>query len=559
MTCWTVLGLPDDADKRSIKRQYASLLKQHRPDEDPEGFQRLREAYEQALQWADWRMQEEQDEAPALLDEAPLQARLQTPMQDPQTCTDAPSPARQLAEQCLESISSNNLKERLDQARRYDCERQFEHALLEYCLAGEEPGDLTDAAIEQLHWLTLWQHDDLPGAAMEQLRERLMERAAAQLTANVRDQQRFTELARSLDAAPWLQTLDGRQWLTERLAITLLQAPVWSQRLFDAVCARQGWKQTGQRSACPEPWWSQLLARSHRETFREEQLRLAQSVDTSECRAARMLFRPMNEDSRVQLSMSFSEADWNACEALYRTVQFRYPELLDEVSQLDPEGWRPLRRATSVLPVPVAIVVTSAGLSWFNEYQLGGAFYTSVADMLLRALLLMVLGLGLAALCKRLAQRTWRLDNWLNARCGRWLSLRRPTPLPIRESLWVWLLAALIYLIGGLWAAATYVGVLAVMAAWSRRVIPEHWVHRVYRIGAIIPRTLLPGVLIGALVPLVLLGAALSKNQPLGVNQGLQAWPQRVCAARQATATPCPEGFSRSQWYKTDAQQVSRP
>ncbi|WP_419735890.1 hypothetical protein [Pseudomonas sp. COR18] len=51
MSCWEVLGLPSDADPRSIKRQYASLLKRTRPDDDPEGFQRLREAYEQALDW----------------------------------------------------------------------------------------------------------------------------------------------------------------------------------------------------------------------------------------------------------------------------------------------------------------------------------------------------------------------------------------------------------------------------------------------------------------------------------------------------------------------------
>jgi hypothetical protein len=54
MSCWTILGLPADADTRSIKRQYATLLKQTRPDEDPEGFQRLREAYEHALSIKEW-------------------------------------------------------------------------------------------------------------------------------------------------------------------------------------------------------------------------------------------------------------------------------------------------------------------------------------------------------------------------------------------------------------------------------------------------------------------------------------------------------------------------
>jgi len=47
-----VLGLASDADERTIKRAYAAKLKTVRPDEDPEGFQRLNEAYRAALQRA---------------------------------------------------------------------------------------------------------------------------------------------------------------------------------------------------------------------------------------------------------------------------------------------------------------------------------------------------------------------------------------------------------------------------------------------------------------------------------------------------------------------------
>lgn len=45
------LGLTPDADEQAIRRAYALLLKKHRPDEDPIGFQRLHDAYQQALQW----------------------------------------------------------------------------------------------------------------------------------------------------------------------------------------------------------------------------------------------------------------------------------------------------------------------------------------------------------------------------------------------------------------------------------------------------------------------------------------------------------------------------
>ena len=39
---WTLLGLSADADVRSIKRRYAQLLKDTRPDDDADAFQRLR-------------------------------------------------------------------------------------------------------------------------------------------------------------------------------------------------------------------------------------------------------------------------------------------------------------------------------------------------------------------------------------------------------------------------------------------------------------------------------------------------------------------------------------
>jgi hypothetical protein len=48
-----LLGLPMDADAASIKRAYARLLRSTRPDDDPEGFQRLHAAYKAALAFAE--------------------------------------------------------------------------------------------------------------------------------------------------------------------------------------------------------------------------------------------------------------------------------------------------------------------------------------------------------------------------------------------------------------------------------------------------------------------------------------------------------------------------
>lgn len=46
---WQLLGLEKTRDVAAIKRAYAQRLKDTRPDDNPEGFQRLRGAYERAL------------------------------------------------------------------------------------------------------------------------------------------------------------------------------------------------------------------------------------------------------------------------------------------------------------------------------------------------------------------------------------------------------------------------------------------------------------------------------------------------------------------------------
>ena len=51
---WQQLGIQPTLDQRAIKRAYAARLKQCRPDEQPEAFQRLHAAYKQALEWAAW-------------------------------------------------------------------------------------------------------------------------------------------------------------------------------------------------------------------------------------------------------------------------------------------------------------------------------------------------------------------------------------------------------------------------------------------------------------------------------------------------------------------------
>lgn len=53
MDAYEVLGIDLDADERTIKRAYAALIKQYRPETHPADFARVRDAYEEALYY--WR------------------------------------------------------------------------------------------------------------------------------------------------------------------------------------------------------------------------------------------------------------------------------------------------------------------------------------------------------------------------------------------------------------------------------------------------------------------------------------------------------------------------
>ena len=49
MNCWEVLGIEPTSDKKEIKKAYARLLKQYHPEENPEEFKQIQEAYQHCL------------------------------------------------------------------------------------------------------------------------------------------------------------------------------------------------------------------------------------------------------------------------------------------------------------------------------------------------------------------------------------------------------------------------------------------------------------------------------------------------------------------------------
>ncbi|NBA97688.1 J domain-containing protein [Pseudomonas sp. R5(2019)] len=351
MSCWTLLGLPTDADPRTIKRRYASLLKGCRPDTDPQGFQSLRQAYEEALALSDRRTPLDPS-LPATSDPAPEQ----------------PSPAQLLAARLLEDATAEDLDQRLSQAQARYCEAEFEAALLRTCLAPTHHAHrLAEWGLIRFSWLTPWQRTDLPVPDLERLLSHLQahsERALENALCH-NQPQAFLQVYHQLDQALWLQSRSRREWFDASLAKVLLHSEFWSRELFDAISRLQGWNDPQSR---PPPHWNGLLERSQSQAFLDEQRRLGRlAADTPAGRAARLLFEPMNDEQRALLTRYFGSEDWAACHQLADRLQFRYPLLHKEVVEGDPYYWCVLQRRPPRWQQPVALLAASAG-----AYAIGG-------------------------------------------------------------------------------------------------------------------------------------------------------------------------------------------
>lgn len=361
MNCWTILGLRADADERAIKRSYAALLKVHRPDEDLDAFQRLREAYEQALAIAR-RRAEEQDEddgllavvAPPQVDEAGAQllsspelgqqVGLLAELERPPLVVD---PAREAEAQMLASLSDlapETLAELASQAKASERLALFERCLLQRCLEDNEQGyAAAQWALACLGWLTPWQEASLPPMQLDVLVNRLLATELHALHALLAegDEQAFLARLAALHEQDWLQPFDLRSYFNRQL-VDILLATRWSQALFDELRRRCHWDelQAGQGDWLQE--WDQLLRRGELDGLEQrirERLALRQPKSGQE-RAAWLLLKPLSDGQRKRLVDRFVEKDLAACELLEQTLVHESPEVLQ---RLAPEGlhdWR---------------------------------------------------------------------------------------------------------------------------------------------------------------------------------------------------------------------------
>lgn len=128
-----LLGLPSDADATAVKRVYAQQLRVTRPDEDPEGFQRLHAAYKAALEFC----RQQQPDETARWYEPEINAQPYKPSEPPALST-APVEATYTSDAIEPPAES-----------RFDADA--------FCIAAFELASAGDAAVLQA-WLA-GQHD----------------------------------------------------------------------------------------------------------------------------------------------------------------------------------------------------------------------------------------------------------------------------------------------------------------------------------------------------------------------------------------------------------------
>jgi hypothetical protein len=392
MDCWSVLHLHDDAEARDIKRSYARLLKTFRPDEDAEGFQRLREAYEQALAIARWRVEnaepaDEEDVAVATASSAfaalALDAALENRHSQPQnTAWDfadldfppvnpaAPEPfappakddvlpvepltaasdteayalEAQAVRQLLEGLSPENLDERWDQAQQQGCAKAFERLLLQLCF--EQPqlrSPVLNWAVEQLGWLGPWQDVLINDRQHEVLAENLMADYRDNLQALLESQseREFLNVLKRYSAQPWLQVFDRReQW--QQTLLHLLNDSEWSVPLFDRIGQLFGWDHNKGLHPQPDWLWDTLIERCNQESFYDDLRAKAESdrMSAADVQAAHLLINPLKPLQQKKLTDVFGRDEWKACYELSNKLKWRFPDLLARLPYADVFFWR---------------------------------------------------------------------------------------------------------------------------------------------------------------------------------------------------------------------------
>lgn len=516
MTCWNVLGLTPDADSRAIKRQYAVLLKKTRPDDDPEGFQRLREAYEAALAWNE----QPYDEAPEVLVED----------------------------------ADDSLDQRYQAAVANGTLLLFEIHLLQRSVDGELDAADTRWAFETFNWMTAWQRLELPSALVQSLE--YQQRTALQKPLHEalgeHDDGAFLAAYAARFEHSWVNNHPHADWFNEWLARLLANHRYWSDAVFDAVCAGQGWH-GGADTTCPADDWALLLRRQQAPILLAEKRALAEQPPYSpQQRAARLLLAPMTLGQRRAFAQRFNEDDWQACQALSADIYADHIAVAEAMPGGTVYFWQGWDKAMDTWPWLVALLLACLVGTFVQAETLQGNVVPTLGQGLLWSLAFAV-GAGVAWQAWRPLAHQYRLqDERLSQQLPRWLSPTHLPLLPIRDLLpGVVLTGALGYCFGPL-ASLTLVLALALIGVIKRPFMTHHtpW-------SARHPRWVNFGMALCVVGAIGLYGGLklLDNHYLVTRNQGLQQWTERLCSRMPRTAEQCQAPATHAQWYGQEVAQ----
>lgn len=270
MNIWQTLDLSPTRDEGEIRRAYARQLKKHRPDSDPEGYQQLREAFDEAKRLAQAEIVVGDEHSVNEVLPAQPKSEPEPLRQQRETCAEVPvensevfpefdplyshEELQKLAHQLINTemmgiVALNRLSERLSRTGSLQQQQLF-HQQLAAALA-DIPG-LTEGLLERISDLLGWGIEEydyshiIPWPIQEALRERLREtevnRAWKEMEAEERHGMLLNRMAIRLlksdrEKAPfWLRLVPGMITLLARQANRLLNYyPEIAPRLNQAI------------------------------------------------------------------------------------------------------------------------------------------------------------------------------------------------------------------------------------------------------------------------------------------------------------------------------------
>lgn len=460
--CWKILDLPARSDERSVKRQYAKLLKVTRPDENPVAFQQLREAYERALQLA--RHGEDDSAGETLRAEG-----LATPLMERPVPVTRPvvRSAQEQAAELLETFDDAAVGQCWNEAIARGIESTVETLLFMRCVqAPDAHPNLLHWGLETRQWLTPWQQIRPREADQQRLGHLLsmgLYRRLEQYMA-AGEETRFIGCLEHHSRQGWLGDLARRQTLHVQVLDLFLEHRHWSPALFQRIRQLFAWDSESAVVPIVDEQWHALLWRCEEKKWVDELRALVrQGEEHPYPRAnAAALFLTGSSAERLQARVAtFTEADWQACEQLSEDFTKRFPDWARRFPDHNPWFWQAL-----VGPESPPHVTQRAGIVLTITLALNGILDVPAPLLLLVVIspLILMTGLLLTYMGKKLYEHWVRFseyfydeDQRFSAWCARHTLTRNRRYLVIRNGVPVLALAFVLWKWLGLLGVATYV------------------------------------------------------------------------------------------------------